>query len=464
MTSKTLLDLGYKQGKWFKEAIEYINYNNLVGNNMIDYLDSVKPIETIHIQPFSEPLNYIKNITSETDDERQNIIDVCNTMDVLMKTPTVVNGAIMPDACPTGEVGQIPVGGIVVTKGTIHPSMHSADVCCSVMMTNFGDVCPKIVLDAAHSITHFGGGGRNRNDEFRLPQELTDRIKSNEYLKDNLSIAISHLGTQGDGNHFLYVGKLKSTNETVMVTHHGSRGFGTSLYKTGMKVAEKFRQQLSPNTLQRNAWIPYNTIEGKIYWDALQIVRDWTKLNHQVLHNKTSELLNITPSYSFWNEHNFVFKDENDLFYHAKGATSLDDKFVPDSYNGLRLIPLNMSENILIVKGETTENNLGFAPHGAGRNMSRSQHIRNKGLSETNTINDIFELETKGLDIRFFSGNVDISELPSAYKNAENVKSQMNAFGLGEVIDEVIPYGCIMAGDWQKNVSWKQLRKNKIRK
>ena len=58
---------------------------------------------------------------------------------------------------------------------------------------------------------------------------------------------------------------------------------------------------------------------------------------------------------NFWNEHNFVFKD-SDLFYHAKGATPLDDKFVPDSKNGLRLIPLNMSEPVLIVKGNTTEN------------------------------------------------------------------------------------------------------------
>lgn len=31
----------------------------------------------------------------------------------------------------------------------------------------------------------------------------------------------------------------------------------------------------------------------------------------------------------YWNEHNFVFRD-GDLFFHAKGATPLDDKFMPD--------------------------------------------------------------------------------------------------------------------------------------
>lgn len=184
----------------------------------------------------------------------------------------------------------------------------------------------------------------------------------------------------------------------------------------------------------------------------MQIVRDWTKLNHTTIHNATAEKLDVIPFDRFWNEHNFVFKD-GDLFYHAKGATPLDDKFVPDSKNGLRLIPLNMSQPVLIVKGNTTENNLGFAPHGAGRNISRGQHKRNNAHK---TIEQIFSEETKGLDIRFFSNNVDISELPSAYKNADMVKKQMSEFGLGEVIDEIMPYGCIMAGDWEKDAHWRK--------
>jgi RNA-splicing ligase RtcB len=48
------------------------------------------------------------------------------------------------------------------------------------------------------------------------------------------------------------------------------------------------------------------------------------------------------------------------LFYHAKGATPLDDKFMPD-ITGPRLIPLNMAEPVLIVQGKTNERNLGFA-------------------------------------------------------------------------------------------------------
>ena len=397
ITGKTLIDLGYKPDSWFKDAISHANEYFLEGNALNLYLQSV--CSPPKIEPFTEPVKYHKNIKSDGETELSNSLNVFATMDELMKTPTVVNGAVMPDACPTGGIGQIPVGGVVVTKNAIHPSMHSADICCSVMMTNFGKVDPKSVLDIAHSITHFGGGGRA--DLFPFPIELEEKIKQNFFLKDekSLHLAYTNLGTQGDGNHFLFVGVSKNTGETMMVTHHGSRGFGAYLYKKGIAVAEKYRIKLSPKTLKTNGWIPYDTEDGKRYWEALQIVREWTKLNHTVIHEATCKKLNIDPTERFWNEHNFVFKDENDLFYHAKGATPLDDKFVPDSNNGLRLIPLNMSEPVLIVRGKTTDNNLGFAPHGAGRNKSRTQHKKEK---EGKTTEEIFAEETAGLDIRFF--------------------------------------------------------------
>lgn len=447
ITGQDILNLGFKPDKWFKEVIDYANKHDLSGERLKEYIQSVRPKP---LEPHPEPVEFHKNISAETDEEAENVRMVLDTMQDLMKTPTLVGGAVMPDACPTG-VGQIPVGGVVIARNAIHPAMHSADICCSVMMTNFGHIDPKIVLDHAHSVTHFGGGGREAFSV--LPSELEAQIAENRFLNSDKSIqfARQHLGTQGDGNHFLFIGRSAKTGETIMVTHHGSRGFGANLYSQGMKLAERFRREISPKTLEKNAWIPFDTEEGKAYWEALQIVRAWTKLNHTTLHHATVEKLKRDPVDRFWNEHNFVFK-EGDLFYHAKGATPLDDKFVPDSQEGLRLIPLNMREPVLIVKGDTTHNNLGFAPHGAGRNISRGRHKKN---NSHRTLNEIFHEETQGLDVRFFSGNIDISELPSAYKNAQSVKKQMKEFGLGEVVDEIIPYGCIMAGDWEMDAPWK---------
>ena len=48
------------------------------------------------------------------------------------------------------------------------------------------------------------------------------------------------------------------------------------------------------------------------------------------------------------------------------------------------------------------------------------------------------------------TGKIDISELPIAYKNAESVQNQIENFGLGEIVDRILPYGCIMAGKQEK--------------
>lgn len=456
ITGKEIVALGYPSGHWFTEAISHVNENQLNQQDMEAYLEQFRlpPVLDLH----EEPVPFKINLKADNEQEEDNFLKVIATMNAVMKTPTVVNGAVMPDACPAGPMGTIPVGGVVVTKNAIHPGMHSADICCSVMLTDFGVIDPKIILDAAHSSTHFGYGGRPRGKQFTLPQELKAEFDDNFFLNSDKmgSLAQEHLGTQGDGNHFLFVGKSALTGHTMMITHHGSRAPGALLYSHGMRVAERFRQLISPQTMKQNAWIPYHTSEGKSYWSALQTIRKWTKLNHEVIHESVVDKVNGTVKNRFWNEHNFVFKD-GDLFYHAKGATPLNPKFMPD-ITGPRLIPLNMSEPVLIVEGESTDGNLGFAPHGAGRNMSRSQHKRNLAHK---TNEEIFTAETEGLDIRFYSNEIDISELPSAYKDASAVRNQMKQYGLGTVIDEVLPYGCIMAGDVEKNAPWRKKKRSK---
>lgn len=458
ITGNTLIEMGYQPGKWFKEALAYANEHQLAGSDLVAYLEQVKPAPMIELH--AQPQPFAVNIEAENELEAENVDAVVRSMNKLMKTPTLLEGAIMPDACPAGPNGTIPVGGVVVAKNAIHPGMHSADICCSVMLTDFGKIEPELVLNAAHAVTHFGAGGRRDDRQFALPAELEEAFRDNTFLnhKKTLEMARTHLGTQGDGNHFLFVGRSAANGNTMMVTHHGSRGVGAMLYRKGMQTAERFRMELSQATQKHNAWIPFNTEEGQAYWAALQLVRAWTKLNHQLIHRATVAGVKGEIQDQYWNEHNFVFRD-GERFYHAKGATPLDERFMPD-ITGPRLIPLNMSEPVLVVEGETTATNLGFAPHGAGRNLSRSAHKRRKeGMSNE----AIFAQETAGLDVRFFSNEIDISELPSAYKNARAVREQMKSFGLGTVVDEVMPYGCIMAGDWQRNAPWRRRKKRQVK-
>lgn len=449
ITGKELIDLGFEQGRAFGEALAYVNKAGLEGAALVDWVAANKPARRT---PLQDNPGYQFNLEAEDEVEFDNIAKVRSTMDVLMRTPTLRAGAVMPDACPAGPDGTIPVGGVVAAEKAIHPGMHSADICCSVMVTEFANSAPQDVLNAVHKATHFGPGGRANGQRYTLSPGLYDAFRANPFLNDKkiLQAAQEHMGTQGDGNHFAFVGISRANGTTCLVTHHGSRGPGAGLYKLGMKEAEKWRKALSTGVLKQNAWIPSDTPEGEAYWEALQLIRKWTKANHNCLHQATTVVAGATVKERFWNEHNFVFK-QGDLFWHAKGATPIDDAFLPDT-NGLQIVPLNMAEPVLLIRADPNARNLGFAPHGAGRNYSRSAHKRARA-GQTEAV--IFAEETKGLDVRFHSGNIDISELPSAYKPAGTVRDQMARFGLADVVDEIMPFGSIMAGDWERDAPWR---------
>ena len=455
-TGKTLIEMGCREGPELGKILHIVNATPHSRDEVIALIKQYEPAPVLKQNAQPAPCQY--NITSDNDVEATNVESVRASMDVVLRTPVVIEGAVMPDACPAGPKGTIPVGGVVAARDAIIPGMHSADICCSLMATVFEHSTPAQVMEAAHASTHFGYGGRERERQVNLSAELAEKVDALPYPAVR-ALARTHMGTQGDGNHFLFVGTLESTGQTVMVTHHGSRGFGARLYKEGLKRAMRWRDKLSPSTISANAWIPFDSDEGREYWDALQVVRDWTKENHSCLHDLTVRSVQGEVHHRFWNEHNFVFREEmpegHSVFWHAKGATPIHNDFMPDS-TGVQIVPLNMAEPILFVKGSRNETNRGFAPHGAGRNMSRTAHKKKlAGRSDT----EILQAETQGLDVRFYTGVTDISELPSAYKNADNVIADMQRFNLADVVDRVMPYGSIMAGDGGRNVPWSKRRK-----
>ncbi|GGA94979.1 RNA-splicing ligase RtcB [Brucella endophytica] len=469
LSGQDLIDAGLLQGKWFRDALDAGNAVLRSGGSREAALAAAleyQPAPTLPLKGAGD-IDIHVNIRAENAAELANVESVRATMRELARTPVVRAAAIMPDACPSGPIGTIPVGGVVASEA-IHPGMHSADICCSMAISVLPGVSPRDLLDAVHAVTHFGPGGRPRGAQIKPSEATLAAFDGNHYLNQITSAAIEHFATQGDGNHFAYVGQMKSSGETALVTHHGSRGPGARLYERGMRVANRFREMLSPGTLTHNAWIPAESEEGETYWDALQIVRQWTKENHFAIHDMAVAKLGARVADRFWNEHNFVFRKSDGLFYHGKGATPAFDGWAPDATD-LTIIPLNMAEAILIVRGSNAAHGLGFSPHGAGRNFSRSAHLRqlaveygadSRGLSPNN-IADIMAKETAGLDVRFFSGIPDVSELPGAYKNAAQVKAQIGEYGLAEIVDEVIPYGSIMAGDWQKNAPWRNKKKKR---
>ncbi|MBO0765963.1 MAG: RNA-splicing ligase RtcB, partial [Hyphomicrobiaceae bacterium] len=247
ITGKTLIAWGYAPGPWFASAIPAAEKARASGADeaairaLVDGFAPARPPKPVPLRA-AGGVAYTLNIRAEEPEDADNIAGVERHMAELMRTPTLVAGAVMPDACPSGSArGTIPVGGVVAAKDAIHPGMHSSDICCSMALSVLGDVDPTALLDAGMKLSHFGGGGRPHSQDMQPPDALMAELVDNRFLARTSEAAKQHFGTQGDGNHFFFVGRLASTGQVALVTHHGSRKPGALLYKAGMDLAESYR-------------------------------------------------------------------------------------------------------------------------------------------------------------------------------------------------------------------------------
>jgi tRNA-splicing ligase RtcB (3'-phosphate/5'-hydroxy nucleic acid ligase) len=171
-----LIAWGYAPGPWFAAAIAAAEEARRSGAEEAAVRAIVDRFAPPPLPPSVElrgrgSLAHRLNIRAENAHEAENLASVERHMAELMRVPTIVAGAVMPDACPAGTAtGTIPVGGVIAAKDAIHPGMHSADICCSMAVSVLGDIDPIPVLDAGMKISHFGGGGRPYSHDMRCPR------------------------------------------------------------------------------------------------------------------------------------------------------------------------------------------------------------------------------------------------------------------------------------------------------
>jgi len=420
-----------------------------------------------------EPAPLGEAITATTSEESKNLNAVRRQMSELLRVPVIQRGAIMPDACPAGSApATIPVGGVIAAKNAIIPSAHSSDICCSMFATFYRtELTVAEQLDALVTATRFGPGGRVPDDLVPHPV-LDEDVWENPFLKSLKNKASIHMADQGDGNHFAYLGKIlieaeqaKQTNlpqgnYSVIVTHHGSRGLGASLFTRGQKAAVKHTAKVAQGIPKSAAWIDANSKQGQDYWEALQYIGRWTRANHESIHRRFLEKIGSTSEVAFGNEHNFVWK-HGSTYLHGKGATPAWKD--TDGRPLLGIVPLNMAEPILLILGKDNPDFLSFAPHGAGRNLSRTAIVRKFLKKGSAALVDSILETTKNIDVRWYHGIADFTETPAAYKNAAQVKEQIKQFGLAEIVAEILPLGCVMAGRRERDSDDEPLTPKQIR-
>ena len=484
-----LIQNGYKEGPYLGQALKLaqeLEHGGLSKTAILKELKNKLPKEVEKLKLRELPLKVSMAAKAVTAEEESNLEQSRIKMEELSLCPVVIGAALMPDTCPSGqEFGCIPVGGAIQVANAIIPAAHSADVCCS-MYASFFKSSSSLgeIMNTLESSTHFGPFSRPMGEE-KFHPILNEPIWDNPFLKGLEDCAHKYLQTQGDGNHFSYIGLLESPQELgnrlekegyyeeakslveagkdplyVLVTHHGSRKLGAQIYKRGLECAIIETNKIAQNIPKSMVWLDANSDKGKSYWQALEYAQRWTAANHSLIHEslilglKTKEILRIN------NAHNFVWKRGN-TFYHGKGATPA----WKDSHGRKKIgiIPLNMSASILITFGEDNTTYLSFSPHGAGRNRSRSQTLNQFRDKENKIDKDLIAKAIKeasrDIDLRWASKRADVSESPLGYKDAETVKAQLQEFNLARLGAKIKPKGCIMAGEFEP--IWKKKKKDK---
>ena len=301
-------------------------------------------------------------------------------MELAMKLPISVKGALMPDA----HLGYgLPIGGVLATYNAVIPYGVGMDIGCRMCLSVFPAPPQKIeedrerIKEALLSETRFGRAEfTDERDHEILERKEFREIK---FLKSLHNTFAAQLGTSGHGNHFVDVGYvnipvfsdligLQPGEYFAILSHSGSRNFGAQVCQHYTQVA-KDKLQLTGEAAKL-AWLELDSEEGQEYWAAMQLAGDYSHANHRIIHRRLANALGEKPLTIIENHHNFAWKEKLDtgeeLIIHRKGAT-------PARIGDVGIIPGTMASPAFIVAGKGNEDALQSAAHGAGRLMSRNQ-------------------------------------------------------------------------------------------
>lgn len=365
-----------------------------------------------------------------------------NQMEIAMKLPITVAGALMPDA---HQGYGLPIGGVLATHNAVIPYGVGVDIGCRMCLTAYP-------LDEKFLERHRSNLKQILIDNTCFGREIFDRPKDHEVLERNefneIAVlrnlkgrAAMQIGSSGSGNHFVEFGlmeigennewKLAAGKYLAALSHSGSRGLGAEIARHYTRVAKQLC--MLPGEAASLAWLDLNSEAGHEYWLAMNLAGDYASANHHQIHQRLANELGEKPLMMIENHHNFAWKeklsDGSVVIVHRKGATPAGDGV-------LGIIPGSMTAPGFVVKGKGNALSINSASHGAGRLMSRSaakNSITNKMVKQ--------ELAKHAVDL--LGGGLD--EAPMAYKDIRTVMRYQDE--LVEVLGEFTPKIVRMCGD-----------------
>jgi len=284
----------------------------------------------------------------------------------------------------------------------------------------------------------------------------------------------NQLGTLGAGNHFMeiqlveeiYDEKIASVfglfpGQITVMIHTGSRGLGYQVCDDYLKILGKATEKYGIKVPDRQlVCAPINSSEAQSYFSAMAAAANYAWANRQVIthwaRETFSKVLEVSPEdlgmklvYDVAHnigkiEEHLVKGKKEKLYVHRKGATrafAAGRKEIPLPYRDVGqpvLIPGTMgtASYVLVGREKAMEETWGSTCHGAGREMSRHQAIKEaKGRMIDR------ELKEKGIISRTKNRKALAEEAPFAYKDVDLVVEVVEKSGLCKKIAKMIPLG-----------------------
>lgn len=334
--------------------------------------------------------------------------------------------ALMPDA----HLGKgATVGSVIPTERTIMPAAVGVDIGCGMdaVLTQWtaADLpvdLSKLRLDIERSIPLSAGKYNAELTESaqRRVAALVDRaywgrggvgdsdgpwFSPTDYVQ-NWALQI---GTLGSGNHFIEV-SLDEQDRVWLFLHSGSRGIGNKIAQHHIKVAQEYAKKNYIGLPDPDlAYLVADTPEFDQYMFELRWAQAFARENRAEMMDRLAVCVGramgapVERVQEISCHHNYTAEEHHfgrDLLVSRKGAI--------DAHEGVwGLIPGSMGDKSYVVVGKGDKASLCSAPHGAGREYSRSK------AKKTFTLEDLNE-RMAGIE---WSGSAEfIDEHPSAYK------------------------------------------------
>jgi tRNA-splicing ligase RtcB len=334
--------------------------------------------------------------------------------------------ALMPDA----HLGLgATVGSVIPTLGAIIPAAVGVDIGCGMIAVRTQYDVSELPTDrrplreAIERAIPLSAGASNQTVERGHTLErlelLTARAEKAGF--DPASYAQRwelQLGTLGSGNHFIEV-TVDELDRVWLFLHSGSRGVGNKIAQKHIKVARNLCEMWwIPLPHSDLAYLAQGTDEFWAYIREMRWAQGYALLNREEMMDR------VAASFAEWVgapdgesverqeeincHHNYTEQERHfgkDVWLSRKGAINAQA-------GRPGLIPGSMGTASYVVTGKGNAMALHSAPHGAGREYSRSK-ARKTFTRE--------QLREAMVGIEYRDTDAFIDEIPAAYKDIDRV-------------------------------------------